>query len=209
MKEKNKKTSLFLLFENINIYGMPFSIRYKNKVTYTSTIGIILSLITILSIPTLTIYFFYQLIMYSSFIFLIYKDKSNFHSINLSNIPIMFGFLDLKSNSFLINQDIFSLSVWMKNFSSIYYDYNNISINENNSNITINNNINYHSHYSRIELEICENSIYKNKYPEMKKYDLSKYFCIKPNQNIELNGRHGDLIKGFISLNLFFGVKEI
>ena len=187
---------------------MPFSLRYKNKTTYTSTIGIILSLITILSITTLTFYYFYQLIMRSSFSVLICNDKSKFHSINLSDIPIMFGFLDLNSDLFSFNQDIFSLSVWMKHFSSISYDYNNISNNDNNNDITINNNRNYHSQYTRIELEFCENSIYKNKYPEMEKYDLSKYLCIKPNQKIELNGRYGDLIKGFKSLNIFFGYNE-
>ena len=111
MKEKRKQTSLFFVLEHLNIYGMPFSLRYKNKTTYTSTIGIILSLITILSITTLTFYYFYQLIMHSSFSILICNDKSKFHSINLSNIPIMFGFLDLNSDLFSFNQDIFSLSV--------------------------------------------------------------------------------------------------
>ena len=103
MKEKNKQTSLLWIFENLNIYGMPFSIRYKNKMTYTSKIGIILSIITILSITTLTFYYFYQLIMHSSFSVLICNDKSKFHSINLSDIPIMFGFLDLNSDLFSFN----------------------------------------------------------------------------------------------------------
>ena len=144
MKAKSKQTSLFEVFERINIYGMPFSIRYKNKTTYTSTIGIILSLITILSITTIIFYYFYQLIMHTSFSVLICNDKSKFHSINLSNIPIMFGFLDLNSDLFSFNQDIFSLSVWMKNFSSINYDYNNINNNDTNNDITINNNRNIH-----------------------------------------------------------------
>ena len=144
MKAKSKQTSLFWVFERINIYGMPFSIRYKNKTTYTSTIGIILSLITILSITTIIFYYFYQLILHTSFSVLICNDKSKFHSINLSNIPIMFGFLDLNSDLFSFNQDIFSLSVWMKNFSSINYDYNNINNNDTNNDITINNNRNIH-----------------------------------------------------------------
>ena len=144
MKEKNKQTSLLWIFENLNIYGMPFSIRYKNKMTYASKIGIILSIITILSISALIFYYFYQLITHSSFTVLLCNDKSKLHSINLSNIPIMFSFLDLNSNSFLINQDIFSLSVWMKNFSSINYDYNNINNNDTNNDITINNNRNIH-----------------------------------------------------------------
>ncbi len=59
--------------------------------------------------------------------------------------------------------------------------------------------------FRRIEVELCNESIYVNKYPEMKKnYDLSKYLCIKPNQNIIINGRYGDSINEYNSLNIYF-----
>ena len=45
-----KESILFKILESINIYGMPFSIRYKNNTTYISTLGILLSLMTIIII---------------------------------------------------------------------------------------------------------------------------------------------------------------
>ena len=183
--KNNKESKIKQIFNNINFYGMPFSIRYKNKSLYTSTIGIILSLISILIFTGLIIYYFSDLITHSSFSVLIYNEKSKLNSINLSNTPIMLGFLDLNLNLMLINQEIFSLSVWIKS-------------------LKIKNQKQF-SFYKRIELEICNNSIYIEKYPEMKKFDLSKYYCLKPNQKIELNGKEGDLINGYNSLNFFFG----
>ena len=183
--KKNNESTIKKLFNHLNLYGMPFAIRYKNKSTYTSTIGIILSLISIFIFTGLIIYYFLDLITHSSFSILVCNDKSKFHSINLSNIPIMLGFLDLNFNLFLINQEIFSLSVWIKSLTI-----------KNTKKISI---------LKRIELELCNNSIYFKKYPEMKIYDLSKYYCIKPNQKIELKGREGDLINGYNSLNFFFG----
>ena len=183
--KKNNESTIKKLFNHLNLYGMPFAIRYKNKSTYTSTIGIILSLISIFIFTGLIIYYFLDLITHSSFSILVCNDKSKLHSINLSNIPIMLGFLDLNFNLFLINQEIFSLSVWIKSLTI-----------KNTKKISI---------LKRIELELCNNSIYIKKYPEMKIYDLSKYYCIKPNQKIELKGREGDLINGYNSLNFFFG----
>ena len=212
MKKKNEQSSFIGFFESINIYGMPFSIRYKNKTTFSSKIGIILSIITILIILSLTLYFLIELITHSSFTILFCNDRSKLHSIDLSNIPIMFNFLDLQSNSFLINQNLFSLSVWMKHFTSIKNNSDNNNNNNgnynNNDELIINNNYNYHVKYSKIELESCENSIYIEKYPEMKKYELNKFLCIQPNQKIEIFGRHGDLINNFTSLNIFFGYDE-
>ena len=182
-----KETKFISLLKSINIYGMPFSIRYKNKSTYVSGIGIFLSLISIIMIFTLFLYYFLQLINHTSFTILSSNDKRKEHSIDLSNIPIMLGLIDKKSRLSEINQDLLGVSVWKKNLSPINKSYGNVT-------------------YTRIEVENCNESIYKNKYPEMKKYDLSKYICIKSNQKIKINGRYGDSINGFDSVNIHFSI---
>ena len=182
-----KETKFISILKSINIYGMPFSIRYKNKSTYVSGIGILLSLISIIMIFTLFLYYFLQLINHTSFTILSSNDKRKEHSIDLSNIPIMLGLIDTKSRLSQINQDFLGVSVWKKNLNPINNSYGNVT-------------------YSRIEIENCNESIYKNKYSEMKKYDLSKYLCIKSNQKIEINGRYGDSINGFNSVNIYFSI---
>ena len=47
MGKLNNESKFKKLFENINIYGLPFSIRYKNRSTYTSKTGIMLSILSI------------------------------------------------------------------------------------------------------------------------------------------------------------------
>ena len=182
-----KEKLFFSILKSINIYGMPFSIRYKNKSTYVSGIGIILSLISFIIIFSLFLYYFLQLINHTSFTILNNNDKSKEYSIDLSNIPIMFGLIDINSKLIQINQEFLNISVWTKNLIPINNSYANIT-------------------FTRIEVENCNESIYQNKYPDMKKYDLSKYLCIKSNQKIELNGRYGDSINGFNSIIIYFSV---
>ena len=184
--EKYNESKIIKLFKNINIYGMPFSIKYKNKSTYTSIIGIILSIFSILLLTIYSTYYFIQLINHDLFSILEVNDKRKYHSINLSNIPIMFGFLDINSKLLTINQEYFSLSAWIKSLTPINNSYANIT-------------------FSRIEIELCSNSEYIKIYPDMERYNLEKYLCIKPNQNIEIFGRYGDSINGFHSLNVYFG----
>ena len=178
-KIKLKKESILLtILKSINIYGMPFSIRYKNNNTYISTLGIILSIISIISITSLFLYYFIELINHSNFTILSNNDKDIGYSINLSNIPMMLGLMDTNATLLELNQEYFSISAWRRTL---------IPINNSDGYVTL----------KRLELEYCNESIYQYEYPEMKKYDLSKYFCIKPNQNIEINGRYGDSINGF------------
>ena len=186
MGQKEEKL-IYSILKSINIYGMPFSIRYKNKSTYVSGIGIFLSLISIVIIFSLFLYYFLQLINHTSFTILNNNDKRKGHSIDLSNIPIMFGLIDINSKLLQINQEFLSVSIWTKNLIPINNSYGNVT-------------------FTRLELENCNESIYQNEYPDMKKYDLSKYLCIKSNQKIEINGRYGDSINGFNSINIYLSI---
>ena len=182
-----KQSKLFTILESVDIYGMPFLIRYKNRSKYSSTLGIILSLISIIIIFSLFFYNFFELINHSTFTILNYAEKVKEHSINLTNIPVMFGLVDINIKPLEIKPEFFNINVWSKNL---------IPINETHINIILN----------RIELEYCNESIYQYDYPEMKNYDLSKYLCIKPNQNLRIKGRYGDSINGFNSIEVYFNL---
>ena len=183
-QEKNSKIKVFL--KSINIYGIPFHLHYKKSSTYTSTIGIILSILSILFLSFLTLYHFIRLIKRTSFSVLTSYDNKSSHIIDLSNIPIMIGLLDSNSSLYEMTHKFYNITVFMK--SLIPLNYSTASI-----------------YYRRIELESCNESIYVNQYPEMKlNYDLSKYLCIKPNQSIIINGRYGTSIDEYNSLNIYF-----
>ena len=185
---RKEQDSIFQsIINSINIYGLQYSIHYKNRRTYISLLGIILSIFSILICVLLTYYYIHKFIFHSSFSILVSNERKISKSINLNNIPIMFGLINNNSSLIEINQNYFDISVWKQSLTPI-----------NNSEALIS--------YSRLELEYCNESIYKNKYPEMKKYNLSKYLCIKPNQNLTIKGRYGDTINNYNSINIYFSV---
>ena len=184
-----KESILFKILKSINIYGMPFSIKYKNNTTYISILGILLSLITIIIISILLLYYFLELIKHSTFTVLNNNDKNKEISINLSNIPIMLGLININATLLEINKEYLSISIFKRTL---------IPINKSDGHLTL----------KRLELEYCNESIYKNEYPEMKKYDLSKLLCIKPNQSLEIKGRYGDSINGFKTIDIFLNICE-
>ena len=91
---------------------MPFLIRYNNKSTYISKLGIVLSLISILTIISLFLYYFIELINHSNFTILINNDKRNEHLINLNIIPMMFGLINSNATLLDLNQEFLNISVW-------------------------------------------------------------------------------------------------
>ena len=184
---KLEKSVFKSIINSINIYGLQYSIHYKDKRTFVSSLGIFLSIFSILFFIILLYYYFQKLIFRSSFSILVSNERKISNSIDLNNIPIMISLLNNNASLIEINQNYFDISVWKKTLTPI-----------NNSNTLIS--------YSRIELEYCNQSIYQNKYPEMKRYDLSKYLCIKPNQNLKIKGRYGDTINVYNSINIYFSV---
>ena len=184
---KLEKSVFKSIINSINIYGLQYSIHYKDKRTFVSSLGIFLSIFSILFFIILLYYYFHKLIFRSSFSILVSNERKISNSIDLNNIPIMISLLNNNASLIEINQNYFDISVWKKTLTPI-----------NNSNALIS--------YSRIELEYCNQSIYQNKYPEMKRYDLSKYLCIKPNQNLKIKGRYGDTINVYNSINIYFSV---
>ena len=184
--EKEKISKKKCCLNSIDIYGTPFSLYYKKRSTYRSTLGTILSVVSILYIIDFSLYLFVQLMKKNSFSILISNNSKSSNSINLSNIPIMIGLIDSNSSFIEMVQQYYNITVFIKTVRPIT-----------NSDTYIN--------FKRIELELCNESIYVNQYPQMKKYyDLSKYLCIKPNQNIIINGRYGDSINEYNSLNIYF-----
>ncbi len=184
---KEKESIFQSIINSVNIYGLQYSIHYKNRTTFISFLGIFLSLFSILFCLILTFYYFHKLIFHTSFSILVSNERKISRTINLNNVPIMIGLLNNNSSLIEINQNYFDVSVWKKSLTPI-----------NNSDAVIS--------YSRLELEYCNESIYKNKYPEMKRYNLSKYLCVKPNQNLEIKGRYGDTINNYNSINIYFSV---
>ena len=129
---KLEKSVFKSIINSINIYGLQYSIHYKDKRTFVSSLGIFLSIFSILFFIILLYYYFQKLIFRSSFSILVSNERKISNSIDLNNIPIMISLLNNNASLIEINQNYFDISVWKKTLTPI-----------NNSNALIS--------YSRIE----------------------------------------------------------
>ena len=143
-KEKKKSISLNDLFSFIDIYGINFTLHYKSKSSYTSNLGIILSIISFIILIIYSTVCFLQLFYRKSFTILSENDNSISHFVNLSEIPFMFGLKSLNEDFPLFSNHPYKISVWRNN----YLASDNII-------------------YEQLELENCNNSIYLKQYSDI------------------------------------------
>ena len=180
MEIKNRQISITpKLFNLINIYGISLPIFYKNRSVFTSQLGVILSIISFICIFVYSAILLSRLFLHSSFSILSENNYSGNHFINLTDIPFLFAIINLNGD-FLIPNNKYKISISKGSFKSL------------NDNII-----------EQIEFENCSNSNYLNQYPNLLKFPISNYLCIKPNQNLSIFGRHGDFLNGFENINIF------
>ena len=180
-KEKKKSISLNDLFSFIDIYGINFTLHYKSKSSYTSNLGIILSIISFIILIIYSTVCFLQLFYRKSFTILSENDNSISHFVNLSEIPFLFGLKSLNEDFPLFSNHPYKISVWRNN----YLASDNII-------------------YEQLELENCNNSIYLKQYSDISIINKSNYLCMKPNQNFTIYGRYFDTLNGFQSIDIYF-----
>ena len=93
------------LFEKINIYGLDFHLLYKKEANYSTLFDIFLSLIFIFIFLFLSYSYLKNVFISSEFTIVTnsiqLKGKT---SIDLSNIPIIFGIADYRGKGFGFNK---------------------------------------------------------------------------------------------------------
>ena len=79
---KEKESIFQSIINSVNIYGLQYSIHYKNRTTFMSFLGIFLSLFSILFCLILTFYYFHKLIFRTSFSILVSNERKISKTIN-------------------------------------------------------------------------------------------------------------------------------
>ena len=174
------------ILSKIDIFRVPILLRFKKSQHYSSNATITLSIIFLIIGFFYFIYSIIELFSNTSFT-IISSSKLNYENIDLSNVPILLGITTENGESIPLNSSIKIVS-YLKIFKT--------KINEENKTIDI-------VEFIDIEMEYCNMSSYIHKYKDIQKYNLSNYFCVKPNQNLSLKGRHRDFINGYSTINFF------
>ena len=182
--KSNCKTYL----DKINIYGIYIPLRYHKDISFSSSLGIILSIITFLYIIWTTIKYLITLFNYSNFS-IITESLPVYPPVNFNEIPIMIGLIDNEGQFYSINESIFTVSIKQINQLPIYDNNHHF----NGWNRTINDLI----------IEKCDENIHFYQYKEhFSNYSKDTFLCLKSNQNITIRGQVGETRTGFETIRI-------
>lgn len=163
---------------------------YKSNYLYRSTVGGCLTIFNIIFILYFTIDNMVSLLRRSNKYSIIWNESEDLNTvIDFSNIPFAFKLVD--SNGFDIDYDpkLFNFSIY-------------VIKGKNSDNKSSSSFIDIDS--KKIEFENCNKNIY---YKELEKYstnyNYSKFFCIKPNQEIKMYGIYRVKGKEFSIIRIF------
>ena len=181
------KNSIFNQLKRIDIFGFNFPLRYQKEKEYNTIFGIVFSIFSIIIILLITFLYLKEMINKSNFSIVtnyIYSEE-NFQ-IDISSFPLMLSLINYKLETDI--DDSYALFV---------LDLNIYTPIINNIGLLILNKTTY-----SIELEMCSSSNFGNYINMFKNYEYTKNICIKPNQKILLEGRFGDQVKGYTTLDI-------
>ena len=169
------------IFQTINIYGIPFQLRYRKSEKYSTIIGLILSLLTFMMVILIAIMYSLDLIKHTGFnIMLNYNPIKIKTPIDFSKIPFMIGFVNWSRSNQILNSSYLSLT-FDRNVHNVYKDKEGIIKIERISN--------------PIKLENCNPNI-------MNDFQYDKFLCPIQGQNLNFSGRFGDNIIGYDILEI-------
>ena len=174
-------------YNNFDLLRIPISLSYKNKYLYRTFIG---ASLTIIGIIIIVVYFtvkVIEVIKKKSFVIISNEFQNPKASINFTNIPILFALADNNGNPLELNPKIVDFSVVLSEYVRIFDRNGNSHI------IYLEN---------QIEIDRCDNLNDSIDFSYFDEYNLSFFKCIKPFQNLSINGTYGDIINGYKSLKI-------
>ena len=174
-------------YNNFDLLRIPISLSYKNKYLYRTFIG---ASLTIIGFIIIVVYFLVKLIKTinkQTFAIISNEFQNPKASINFTNIPILFALADNNGNPLELNPKIVDFSVVLSEY------VRNFDKNGNSHIIYLEN---------EIEIDRCDKLNDSIDFSYFGEYNLSDFKCIKPFQNLSINGTYGDIINGYKSLKI-------
>ena len=188
MEKDNKNKSFKNYLDNFNIYGINIPLRYHQNSYFSSSIGILFSILTFLSLIGIIIKNIIELFNYSNFS-LIQSSAPYDSRIDFSEIPLMLGLIDNEGKLYSIDESFFSLSVKKIIKNPIFNEKNHFS----GLNISINN----------LTLEKCNESIHFYNYKEkFVNYSKDTFLCLKPGQDLNIKGQVRETRTGYETIRI-------
>ena len=169
----------------LDFYESNVTLAYKNSHTYKSIFGGILSILTFLSIIIITSIFSGSVFSKKNFKIISTSTINQFSSFDFSKLPLLIGLGDNEGTLMDIDERLFNI---------IVTEYHLTVSKDKNGNRVISLN-DKEFEYDNCEKYRGNKSYFLNN--TFEKFELSRFKCIKPGQNLTFFGKYKDSINGY------------
>ena len=174
----------------LDFYESNVTLAFKNSHTYKSLFGGILSILTFISILIITSIFTSSVLNKKNFKIISTSTINQFSSFDFSKLPLLIGLADPEGKLTDIDERLFNIIVTEYHLT-VSKDING------NREISLND--------KEFECDICEKYRGNKSYflnNTFEKFELSRFQCIKPGQNLTFFGKYKDSINGYRGIRI-------
>ena len=169
-----------------DLLNVPTSLSYKNEYFYETNIGAILTILFFIIILIITSYQIILLSKKSSFKLISNQYTDLSQKLDFSQTPFLFELTNDYGQAIELDSKLFSIEAFSSEMAMIIYENGTIKRIFSNT---------------KLELEKCS-EIYSNQ-SEYSNLNLSRYICIKPEQNLTSFGLVGDINYPFKGIRIY------
>ena len=179
-------SAFFHFLSQIDLYGLTFPLRFKSHKSYSTPIGITLSLITIFGITGVV--FFFIIKTFSKTEFSIISNTEHLYRkalFNFTNNPFLVGYVNNEGRAVEIDPSYLTITL----------DKNDHYPEKNENGI-----VDVRRESRNIKLESCRIGKHFNESEVinmLKDFEFENYLCPVPGQNLSIGGRWGDNVHGY------------
>ena len=182
----NQNSSLRHFFNQIDLYGLTFPLRYRKHNSYNTLCGIVLSLITIFGMTTVILFFIVKSFNRTDFSIITNTEHLyRKHLFNFTNNPFLVGYVNNEGRAVEIDPTYLTITL---DKNDHYPERNEKGI------------VDVRRESVPIALEKCKIGIHFNEsnvIEMIKDFEYENYLCPVPGQNLSIGGRWGDNVHGY------------
>ena len=174
-------------FKSCDLLHTPMSLSYKNEYFYTTNIGAVLTILCLIIVISIGSYEIKELVNRTSFSIIsnLYSDISQ--SIDFSKSTLLFQLIDNTGEMMELDDKLYE-------FKAYDIEWLVESDQDGKKNYKVKN--------TELEIDHCD-KVLTNNLEYLSELNLSKYICIKPEQNITSYGYLGDMDNGYKGFRIY------
>ena len=180
------QSSIRHFFNQIDLYGLTFPLRFRKHNAYNTLCGITLSLITILGMSAVVLFFIIKNFKRSDFSIITNTEHLyRKHLFNFTNNPFLVGYVNNKGRPVEIDPTYLTITLDKNDHYPERNDKGTVDVRRESV---------------PIALEKCKIGVHFNEsdvIEMIKDFEYENYLCPVPGQNLSIGGRWGDNVHGY------------